>query len=101
MTMKDQFEEASKKRDYRIEEEVYAYLQSFLKDNDRKIEGAKKRLTLTQETPEMEEKVMYCACVLWFVDNDIGYGRIIMCYFFSSISRLSRYMSSQCKLEKK
>lgn len=57
VTMKDQFEEASKKRDYRIEEEVYAYLQSFLKDNERKIEGAKKRLTMTQETPEMEEKV--------------------------------------------
>ena len=57
--MKDQFEEASKKRDYRIEEEVYAYLQSFLKDNERKIEGAKKRLTMTQETPEMEEKVAY------------------------------------------
>ena len=55
--MKDQFEEASKRRDYRIEEEVYAYLQSFLKDNERKIEGAKKRLTLTQETPEMEDKV--------------------------------------------
>ena len=68
MTMKDQFEEASKKRDYRIEEEVYAYLQSFLKDNERKIEGAKKRLTLTQETPEMEEKVMHFMCVfvvLW------------------------------------
>ena len=67
--MKDQFEEASKKRDYRIEEEVYAYLQSFLKDNERKIEGAKKRLTMTQETPEMEEKVVYCMlCVcLWFV----------------------------------
>lgn len=57
VTLKDQFEEASKKRDYRIEEEVYTYLQSFLKDNERKIEGAKKRLILTQETPEMEEKV--------------------------------------------
>ena len=57
MTLKDQFEEASKKRDYRIEEEVYAHLQSFIKDNERKIESAKKRLTLTQETPEMEEKV--------------------------------------------
>ena len=70
VTMKTQFEEASKKRDYRIEEEVYAYLQSFLKDNDRKIEGAKKRLTLTQETPEMEEKVMPYV-YLWFVDNDV------------------------------
>ena len=58
-TMKTQFEEASKRRDYRIEEEVYAHLQSFLKDNERKIEGAKKRLTLTQETPEMEEKVWF------------------------------------------
>ena len=60
VTLKDQFEEASKRRDYRIEEEVYAYLQSFLKDNERKIESAKKRLTLTQETPEMEEKVKLC-----------------------------------------
>ena len=34
-----------------------AYLQSFIKDNERKIESAKKRLTATQETPEMEEKV--------------------------------------------
>ena len=57
--MKDQFEEASKKRDYRIEEEVLTYLQSFLTDNERKIESAKKRLILTQETPEMEEKVIY------------------------------------------
>ena len=56
VTLKDQFEEASKKRDYRIEE-VYSYLQSFLKDIERKIVTAKKRLTTTQETPEMEEKV--------------------------------------------
>ena len=72
VTLKEQYEEASKKRDYRIEEEVYAHLQSFLKDNERKIESAKKRLTLTQETPEMEEKVSQEESVghyLW-VDQD-------------------------------
>ena len=66
VTLKDQFEEASKRRDYRIEEEVYSYLQSFLKDNERKIETAKKRLTATQETPEMEEKVC------WIIFSSLG-----------------------------
>ena len=56
-TLKEQFEQASKARDYRYEEEVLSFLQSFLRENDRKIEGAKKRLALTQETPELEEKV--------------------------------------------
>ena len=55
--LKEEFEDASKKRDYHIEEEVLAYLQSFIADNERKIESAKKRLTLTQESPGLEEKV--------------------------------------------
>ena len=83
MTMKTQFEEASKRRDYRVEEEVYAYLQSFLKDNERKIESAKKRLTLTQETPEMEEKVMAlytCICCTHVVVCTYNDVQIVVLY---------------------
>ncbi len=40
--------------------------RSFIADNERKIESAKKRLTLTQEAPGLEEKV--CGCV----DVDVG-----------------------------
>ena len=117
VTLKDQFEEASKKRDYRIEEEVYTYLQSFLKDNERKIEGAKKRLILTQETPEMEEKVcdtyihmavymyMYTCMhmhmhmhVYMFVDLYMYMWMVVM---LSCVCRLSRYTSLQCKSERR
>lgn len=62
--LKQEFEEASKKRDYYIEEEVVSYLQGFIADNERKIEAAKKRLTLTQESPGLEEKVnnhLFCS----------------------------------------
>lgn len=55
--LKEDYEKASKSRDYNIEEEVLEYLKSFIADNERKIEAAKKRLTLTQEAPGLEEKV--------------------------------------------
>ena len=55
--LKEAFEKASLTRDYGIEEEVLDYLKSFIADNERKIESAKKRLTLTQEAPGLEEKV--------------------------------------------
>lgn len=55
--LKEEYEKASKNRDYYVEEEVLDYLKSFIADNERKIEAAKKRLTLTQEAPGLEEKV--------------------------------------------
>ena len=55
--MRDEYEKASQQRDYHFEEEVLEFLGSFLRDNERKIEGNKKRLELTDETPEMETKV--------------------------------------------
>ena len=64
--MREEYESASQKRDYHFEEEVLEFLRSFLRDNERKIEGNKKRLELTDETPEMETKVgvavrfLYC-----------------------------------------
>lgn len=56
ITMKDEYEMASKKRDYRFEEEVLEYLKAFLADNDRKIEVNRKRLDLTEDNPELEAK---------------------------------------------
>ncbi len=61
VTLKDAYERASQDRDYHYEEEVLEFLQGFIKENERKIEAAKKRLDATEETPEMEAKV--CVCV--------------------------------------
>ncbi len=62
--LKEEYEKAMKSRDFYIEEEVLDYLRSFIADNERKIEIAKKRLTLTQEAPGLEEKVLStCMCV--------------------------------------
>ena len=66
VALKADFEEANMERDYRYEEEVLEHLRAFLKDNERKIETAKKRLTLVDENPEMESKVVsgeVCVCV--------------------------------------
>ena len=66
LTMREEYKSASQKRDYHFEEEVLEFLRSFLRDNERKIEGNKKRLELTDKTPEMETKVgvpvtfLYC-----------------------------------------
>lgn len=57
--LKEEYEKASKSRDFYVEEEVLEYLRSFIADNERKIEIAKKRLTLTQEAPGLEEKVQH------------------------------------------
>ena len=57
MTFKEAYTKASQKRDYHFEEEVLEYLRSFVKDNERKIEGNKKRLELADENPEMQTKV--------------------------------------------
>ena len=56
ITMKEEYETASKTRDYRFEEEVLEYLKAFLADNDRKIEANRKRLDVTEDNPEMEAK---------------------------------------------
>ncbi len=57
LALKEKYEEASKIRDYHFEEEVLAFLNSFIRDNDRKIELAKTRLHHTQDAPDNEEKV--------------------------------------------
>ncbi len=44
-------------RDYHFEEEVLAFLNAFIRDNERKIEHAKNRLHHTQDAPDNEEKV--------------------------------------------
>eukprot|EP00731_Ephydatia_muelleri_P029226 Em0020g870a len=56
VTFKEAYAKASQKRDYHFEEEVLEYLRSFVKDNERKIEGNKKRLELADENPEMQTK---------------------------------------------
>ena len=63
LALKAEFEKASEKRDYHFEEEVMDFLKSFLLDNERKIESAKKRLDATEETPEMEAKVCVSVCL--------------------------------------
>ncbi len=67
MTMKDEFERSSLKRDYHYEEEVLEFLRGFIRENERKIDVAKKRLDASEESPEMEVKVCVCtrmcACV--------------------------------------
>ena len=57
LTLKEEYEKASKKRDYHYEEEVLEFLRSFVRDNERKIESAKKRLDLVEDNPDMEAKV--------------------------------------------
>ena len=56
LALKDKYEEAVKTRDYHYEEEVLAFLNNFIRDNDRKIELAKTRLHHTQDAPDNEEK---------------------------------------------
>lgn len=54
--MKEEYEVASKTRDFRFEEEVLEYLKAFLADNDRKIEVNRKRLDLSEDNPELEAR---------------------------------------------
>lgn len=61
--MKEEFEKASAKRDYGFEEEVLDYLQGFIKDNERKIEIAKRRIDSVEDSPELEKLV----CPILFV----------------------------------
>lgn len=62
LTLKDEYEMASKKRDYHYEEEVLEFLRSFVRDNERKIDSAKKRLDLVEDNPDMEAKVALLSC---------------------------------------
>ena len=55
--MKDEFEKASLKRDYRYEEEVLEFLKRFLSENERKMEWNKKRLESEEDTPELDQLV--------------------------------------------
>ena len=55
--MRDEFEKASVRRDYGFEEEVLDYLQSFIKDNEKKIEIAKRRIENVEDNPELEKLV--------------------------------------------
>lgn len=55
--LKTKYEEAAQTRDYHFEEEVLAFLNNFIHDNEKKIELAKSRLHHTQDAPDNEEKV--------------------------------------------
>jgi hypothetical protein len=57
LALKDKYERAAKSRDYHYEEEVLAFLNNFIRDNERKIELAKSRLHHTQDAPDNEERV--------------------------------------------
>lgn len=57
VTLKEEYERAQEKRDYHYEEEVLEYLQSFIRDNEKKIELNKKRIENVEEDPEMERLV--------------------------------------------
>ncbi len=83
MGLKEAYEKASTSRDYFVEEEVVDYLRSFIADNERKIEVAKKRLTLTQEAPGLEEKVasalslcvplcLFVGSMVYFRGSEVG-----------------------------
>ncbi|XP_065899388.1 putative RNA-binding protein Luc7-like 1 [Dysidea avara] len=56
LALRSEYEKATTKRDYEYEEEILQYLQSFIKDNERKIELAKKRLEMQEKNPELEAK---------------------------------------------
>ena len=82
LALRSEYEKATTKRDYEYEEEVRCYyyfssgllsffcyqilqyLQSFIKDNERKIELAKKRLEMQEKNPELEAKVCYLSFCL-------------------------------------
>lgn len=57
ITLKEEYEKANAKRDYRFEEEVLEYLKSFIRDNERKIEANKRRLESVEDDPELEKLV--------------------------------------------
>ena len=57
IAMKEDFERASQKKDYHFEEEVLEYLNSFIKENERKIELNKKRIENVEEDTEQERLV--------------------------------------------
>ena len=59
ITLKEEYEEACKTRDYHYEEEVLEYLRSFIKDNERKIEINKKRIDSAEDDPALEKLVSY------------------------------------------
>ena len=56
-TLRQEYNDAVKTRDFHFDEEVLEYLRGFLRDNDRKIESAKRRLAQSEDSPEMEAKV--------------------------------------------
>lgn len=55
--LKVKYEQCCESRDYHYEEEVLAFLNNFIRDNERKIEVAKSRLHHTQDAPDNEERV--------------------------------------------
>lgn len=57
VALKQDYEKASKTKDYGFEEEVMVSLRTFIKDCDRKITQAKRRLEENPVAPEIQEKV--------------------------------------------
>ena len=64
ITLKEEYEEAVKKWDYRYEEEVLDYLKSFIKENERKIEVNKKRLDSAGDDPVLEKLVSHLVALM-------------------------------------
>jgi hypothetical protein len=56
VALKQDYEKASKTKDYGFEEEVMINLRTFIKDCDRKITQAKRRLEENPVAPEIQEK---------------------------------------------
>jgi len=103
LALRSEYEKASAKRDYEYEEEVrhyyrfvvllfccqiLQYLQSFIKDNERKIELAKKRLEMQEKNPELEAKV--CKLELLVSVYSVKMNYLLYSYCFI---RLRLYMS--------
>lgn len=57
IALKNEYERAQQRRDYHFEEEVLEYLQSFIKENERKIEINKKRIENVEEDTVQEKLV--------------------------------------------
>ena len=76
LAMRDEFEMASLKRDYGFEEEVLIHLQGFIKDNERKIEIAKKRIESVEDSPELEKLVREMR--QWSLPNIINVPLVIL-----------------------
>ncbi|XP_019850344.1 PREDICTED: putative RNA-binding protein Luc7-like 2 isoform X2 [Amphimedon queenslandica] len=67
IALKNEYERAQQRRDYHYEEEVLEYLQSFIKENERKIETNKKRIENVEEDTvqqKLAQEIHECAVLI-------------------------------------